>query len=153
MKHKRLTKLAKPKLQRTLVLKFAGIAALGLLLQYLLLSTLLFSELSDIPKAGAELNGLLQIMLAKVLVVSLGVLIPVLCAVGTLMTFRFAGPIRNFENYFQRVANGEDVGRCSIRAGDELQELCGLINEAMDKKGSAPSDAFVDEPESGAEAA
>jgi hypothetical protein len=50
--------------------------------------------------------------------------------VGVLSTFRIAGPIYRFEQYLRQVVKGEAEGPCRIRDGDELWDLCDLINQA-----------------------
>ena len=134
LKKKRRIKLAKPRLQTVLIAKFLSVAIMGLLLQHLLLGTLLFDAVREIPGAGAEVYGQLLEIMGTVLVLSLVVVVPLLFGVGTLFTFKIVGPIRNFESYFGRIARGEEVGPCALREGDELQDLCRLINEAMEAR-------------------
>ena len=66
----------------------------------------------------------------EILLVSFGMLLPLTIAVGILVTFRIAGPVYRFEKYLKQVIDGEEVGPCRIRDGDEFQELCELINQA-----------------------
>jgi hypothetical protein len=66
----------------------------------------------------------------EILLVSFGMLLPLTIAVGILVTFRIAGPVYRFEKYLQQVIDGEAVGPCRIRNGDEFTELCDLINQA-----------------------
>jgi len=58
--------------------------------------------------------------------------IPIYMAVGIVITFRIAGPLFSIERFLRRVAAGEDAGRCRVRENDELQDLCGLVNDAVD---------------------
>jgi nitrogen fixation/metabolism regulation signal transduction histidine kinase len=75
----------------------------------------------------SELPGLL----ATNLVLTMVILVPVMIGVGIIVTHRIAGPVYRFETYLGQVARGEDVGSCRLREGDELQELCERINEAV----------------------
>ena len=55
-------------------------------------------------------------------------LVPASIVIGALVTKRIAGPLHRFEQYLEDVVAGEAKGPCEIRADDELQELCQLIN-------------------------
>lgn len=79
-------------------------------------------------------------------IASLGVSFAVVgaaCVLATLAaTQRFAGPLRRFELYFERLARGEDPGPCRLRDGDRAQELCVLVNrvtEPLRKAGGLPA--------------
>ena len=128
----RRKKLIRPKLQLWLVGSFVGLAGLALLLQFLVLSFRLTSELSKLDGASGQLAGEVPGMMLQVLVVSMAVLLPIIFVLGVLMTFRIAGPIYRFESFLASVARGEQIGPCKIRKGDKLQNLCELINEATE---------------------
>ena len=59
-------------------------------------------------------------------------LLPATFAVGLLVTHRLIGPIYRFEKYLAQVIAGETREPCRIRKGDELVELCDLINRATE---------------------
>jgi nitrogen fixation/metabolism regulation signal transduction histidine kinase len=95
---------------------------------------------------------------------SLSVLVPVTIGVGLVLTHRLAGPIYRFETYLRGIVSGEQNGRCKIRDGDELQEFCELLNDAISKlrteareareelatlRGESPSSEAADAPTSG----
>ena len=139
-RYKRRIKLIKPGLQLKLVVMFAAVSATSLLLQYLLFSSR-FSELaSTLPDGGAHLMAVLPRILIEVLFMSFAFLLPVMLCAGVLATFRIAGPIYRFEQYLKQVVAGEATGPCRIRDGDELWDLCDLINEATApvRHGGAP---------------
>jgi hypothetical protein len=69
-------------------------------------------------------------ILIEVLAMSFAFLLPMTLCAGILSTFRIAGPIYRFEQYLKQVARGEVTDPCRIRDGDELWDLCDLINEA-----------------------
>ena len=71
-----------------------------------------------------------QEILLEVLAMSFAFLLPMMLCVGILSTFRIAGPVYRFEQYLKEVARGEVSDPCRIRDGDELWDLCDLINEA-----------------------
>ncbi len=129
--YKRRRRLIKPRLQLKLIGAFAGMSALGFLLQYILLA----KELSDLalamPEGGEILAAKAFGLLLGVLGVSFGLLFPLTLAVGVVLTFRIAGPIYRFERYLEGIARGEEIAPCSIRHDDELHELCDRINSAV----------------------
>ncbi|MEX1024874.1 MAG: hypothetical protein WD226_07315 [Planctomycetota bacterium] len=126
---RRRRKWIKPRLQLRLIGTFIGLSALGFVLQAQLMTAELVKHSLDASELGASLNfpGLIWGTLA----ISFGILLPLTVAVGMLATFRIAGPIYRFEQYLTGVAQGSETGPCKIRAGDELQDLCDRINEAV----------------------
>ena len=88
----------------------------------------------------------------EILAVSFGMLLPLTIAIGILVTFRIAGPLYRFERFLELVIRGEQVGPCKLRNGDELQDLCDLINEATrplrmrTANGDGPHVDFDDDP-------
>ena len=140
--YKRRIKLIKPSLQLKLVGTFVGMAALTLLLQYLLITAHLTDAATRMPDGGSHLMSLLPEMLTKVLLLSFLVVLPLMFCVGVLTTFRIAGPVYRFEKYLGSVARGEETGPCRLRKGDELWDLCDKINEvtAVVRHLSVPQD-------------
>jgi hypothetical protein len=132
LKRKRRVKLIRPAIQLKLIGSFMGLTALGLLLQFLVLTRYLTEISVTMPDGGAQFEAHKPGMLLEILGVSFGLILPLCFAVGIMVTFRFAGPVYAFEEYFKRVARGEQTGRMSLRKGDHLTELCDYVNAAMD---------------------
>ena len=133
----RKQKLVRGSFQVRLVSKFVGLSALALLLQFLLLGALLFRSVSGLEGEGGELHGELPGILLLVFGLSLGVLLPILFGFGVVLTFRIAGPLHRIERFLAEVAEGSAREPCSIRAEDELQDLCRLVNAATEPARSA----------------
>jgi hypothetical protein len=131
-RHTRRIKLIKARIQIRLIAWFASMAAISLLFQFTLLGLSLSELAMTMPAGGDYLSEATPGMLLRVLALSFGVLLPLICGLGVLVTFRLAGPIYRFEQHLGAVARGEDPGPCRIRQGDELHELCGLINSALE---------------------
>lgn len=129
--YKRRIKLIKPRLQLKLIGVFAGLSALSFLLQVLVVGRRLAEITVLLPNDGPLLHTLTPGLLTDVLIFSFGLLLPLTCAVGVLVTFRIAGPVYRFEQYLGQVERGEAQGPCRIRKGDELQDLCDQINRTM----------------------
>lgn len=127
--HPRRIKLIKPLLQLKFVGVFAGVSALGFLLQSLHVGLRLSELAGSLPEGGAYLMAVMPELPIEILLVSFGMLLPLTIAIGILVTFRIAGPVYRFETYLKAVIRGEEAGLCRIRKGDEFHELCELINE------------------------
>jgi hypothetical protein len=128
--YKRTKKLIKPGLQLRLTATFLATALLCFLLQLLIFGQSLADLAARLPSGNADVLEAAPGMLARVLVLSLVSLTPLVAIVGVLMTFRVAGPVYRFERFLTAVARGEQIEECRIRKGDELRELCALINAA-----------------------
>ena len=132
-KYKRRIKIIKPRLQLKLVGVFVGLAALSVLLQSVLLAHRLTELSMRIPFGGDYLVEAMPGILFEILLFTFGLVLPLIFAVGVLITHRIAGPIYRFEQYLSQVAAGKEVGPCRIRGGDELHELCAIINRATER--------------------
>ena len=130
-KHWRLRKLSRPGLQFRLIGTFTGMAAMALLLQFLLLGGKLTKMLAALPNRGGDVADQVPGVLVSVLALSAIIVLPVMFALGVLITHKIAGPVYRFEEYLGQIARGEAVGPCRIRKGDELQELCTRLNSAI----------------------
>lgn len=164
-RYKRRIKLIKPRLQIRMVGIFLGMLALSLGLEYLVLANQLAALSNNMPSDGGYLMSELPTLLNRVLLLSIGLLMPMTFVVGVLVTFRIAGPVYRFEQYLGAVARGEKMPDCRLREGDQLQELCGIINEATRPlrtesdsngttgRGSSESEAHGSETDEGLRAA
>jgi len=140
--YKRRKRIIKPRLQWKLIGSFIGILVLGMLLQYLLLAQQLTELAGKLPSDATVLTAETPSLLATVLMVSFLILLPATVIVGVTLTFRIAGPIYRFEQHLGAIIRGEKPGTCYIRNGDELVELCALINEAVETlEGDAADEA------------
>ena len=129
---KRRIKLIRPRLQLKLTAVFGGLLLLSLLTS-MMLSGLLIARLSEaLPSDSTLLIELLPGLLTRSLLVSLLFVLPALLLIGVRTTFRIAGPVHRLESHLGAVVAGLRPGPGQLREGDELQELCGLINQALD---------------------
>ena len=131
-RNRRRIKLIKPRLQLKLTGVFLGLSGLGFLLQSLHVGLRLSEVAGRLPSDGTFLMALLPELPIEILLFSFGMLMPLTLAVGVLVTFRIAGPVYRFEQYLKEVKSGRQLGPCKLRDGDELQELCALINEVTE---------------------
>ena len=130
MKYRRTIKLILPGLQLKLILMFLALNAVAMLLQYTLLMRSLVQVADEFPQDGLFMLDVLGPLLGRVLALTAFLILPLTFAVGVLATHRFSGPVYRFQVYLRQVIAGEKPADCKLRRGDELQELCGLINQA-----------------------
>ena len=131
-KDRRRVKLIKPRLQLRLIGTFVALSGLGFLLQSLHVGLRLSELAANVPEGGPYLMAVMPELPLEILAVSFGMLLPLMVAVGILVTFRIAGPVHRFEQYLRDVADGTEVRPCRLRKGDELEELCETINVATE---------------------
>jgi len=140
---RRRIKLIKPRLQLRLTGVFLGLSGLGFLMQSLHVGLRLSEVAARLPHDGTFLMAMLPELPIEILLFSFGMLMPLTLAVGVLVTFKIAGPVYRFEQYLKAVRDGKQLGPCKLREGDQLQELCDLINEVTEplrRKGTFVSD-------------
>ncbi len=133
--YRRRKKLIRLDVQLRVVLIALGVASLVLLINFQL-GILAFSKLSGEVTKGMDarvaFEGLQNALFNRFLV-SIGFSIPIAVAVGILYSFKFAGPIYRFGKYFRELQSGRWDARCSLRKGDDLQDLCASMNETLDQ--------------------
>jgi hypothetical protein len=125
---RRLLRLVQPRLQVRLMLAFGAVAAIGLLLQYLLFTLVLTRAAEGLPRDGLLLLDQLGEVLLTILLGSFLVLLPVVGLVGILATHRWAGPLFRFERFLKELAAGERPPDIRLRDGDELTGFADLLN-------------------------
>lgn len=146
---KRRIKLIKPRLQVRLTMTFVGLAAMGLVLQFLLLMARMSKHSLGFESEGSALFEQLDAVLLGTLFTAALLILPLVFAVGVLTTFRIAGPLYRIERHLEQVARGESPGKCKLRQGDDLQELCDLLNHALDRvEAERRTAAVAESPES-----
>lgn len=145
-KYRRRRKLIQPGLQLRLTLTFVGIAALSLLLQFVLFANAMTELAVGLPSDGAIVMERTGDMLTAVLGVSFLVFLPLTFAIGVLSTFRIAGPVYRFTSFLRQVQRGERPPDFRLRSGDELKELAQLINEVTAPLRTHPADRGASEP-------
>ncbi len=128
MKSKRSNKLIRRSFQLRMIAKFVGVAALAMVLQFLLLGMLLTNAVQQV-EGSTDLFEQIPRVVLQTLAFSMLVLLPVLFGMGILLTHRIAGPIYRFEAYLKTLSRSEHTGPCKTRDGDELDSLRDVINE------------------------
>lgn len=138
---RRRRRLVDKPLQYHMIGSFAAVGALAALAQVALivLSTQAFADSLD----GGE-HALVYLNwtdLFTTVLVTLAILVPVTLAYGIFVTHRIAGPAYRMRNYLMDVAANGVTGRvCKVRDGDEMQDMCGRINLAIEALARGPEE-------------
>ena len=127
----RKKKLINSGLQLKMIAAFLFLSCISALFQVTLLNRSIMSLSSLMESDGDILLSELPSLLVSNMILTLGVLLPIMLLVGILITHRIAGPIYRFEQHLGSIARGENPGICKIRDGDELHNLCEAINNAV----------------------
>jgi signal peptidase II len=127
---RRRTRLIQPRLQIKMIAAFLGMSTLALLLQFIVFTSSLSELASDLPQDGPLLLERIPSSVLWTALLSFTVLLPMTFMVGVLVTFRVAGPLYRFEVFLKAIIRGEKPADCRLRKGDELHELCELLNQA-----------------------
>jgi hypothetical protein len=127
--HRRRIKIIRPRLQLKLTLTFVGLTLLALMLQFMIFLRTMTVVAASLPSDHDMLMEAVPEVVFQSLMLTFCVVVPLVFLVGVLMTFRIAGPIHRFESYIKQILRGENPGECRLRKGDELNELCDLINQ------------------------
>lgn len=130
MKHKRINKLVDKPFQLKLASYFVGIVLVALLFQFVLFASSVSGTAAAFSEVSDGLYAQFRDDLVRSLFFSMVLVLPLTLGVGILVTFRVAGPIYRFGVFLREVADGAAPADCKLREGDELQELCTLLNEA-----------------------
>jgi signal peptidase II len=127
--NRRRIKIVRPKLQMKLTLTFVGLTLLALMLQFMIFLRTMTGIAVTLPSDHDVLMDAIPEVLLHSLLLTFCVVVPLVFLVGVLLTFRIAGPVYRFESYLKQILRGENPGQCHLRKGDELNELCDLINQ------------------------
>ncbi len=139
MKKTRSKKLIDSPFQLYLIGSFLGLTILALLFQFVLFANTMARLADDLPNDGELLLKASTSALVRTSLLSFFVALPATLSVGLLVTNRVAGPLYRFRSYLRDLRSGEASGPCTIRKGDQLQDLCDEINatgEALRQQGS-----------------
>jgi len=134
---RRKFRLLTPRLQLRLMAGFGGIALLALVLQFLLFQHAIGEAAVVMQGSDTAVVDRLTGELQTTLLISVGVLLPAVFAVGTSAVLRFVGPLFRFKKWLEEVLDGKDPGALKLRPGDDLQDLAQLIDRIAAERRAA----------------
>lgn len=129
----RRKKLIEPRIQLRFGLLFLSLAMVAVLVQSIVIVNVIQQVARRLPNDGVELTSELPFILAGTTLLTLILLAPLSLVIGIRSTFPLVGPLYRFRAHLGELAAGRNPGPCRIRKTDELQDLCVLINEAMER--------------------
>lgn len=128
----RKKKLIDPRLQTRFALLLLFTAAVAVLLQVTVLYVVLNRVAASMPVAGEQLAVRIPHIVAASGLITFALLVPVTLGIGIRSMFRIVGPMYRFREFLAEVAAGNQPEVCQIRAGDEFQDICELLNEVTE---------------------
>ncbi len=130
----RSRKFIRTDVQLRVILTALAVAGVVLFINFCLVMLCLSSTQATV-EPGASFSSqasALRMAITLRFLLSIGIGIPVAGALGVFYSFRFAGPIYSIQRYFKGLESQPWDRRCSIRKGDDLQDVCTSINTGMD---------------------
>lgn len=136
----RRKKLVQPGLQLGLVGRFAGLAVLAMLLQFLLLTFQLTRGTAELGPDGGALAQQIPGLMLQVLGLTALIVVPVIVLVGITLTHRVVGPLARIESYLEGVKSGAETADLQLRETDDFGRVAALINEVTAAQRSEAED-------------
>ena len=127
----RKQRLIKPGLQLRFGFIFLATSVGAVLIHAFLLNWTLTQVSHKLPNDESILLAQWPGVFSKDIIFAIGLMLPMTLVIGVLSTFPIAGAIYRIESHLRDVIRGTNVGPCKLRKGDQLQELCGLMNQAL----------------------
>lgn len=128
----RKKKLVHPRIQLKITSWFLCVIVSALVLQFMLLSWQLSDVVTELPADPSEAYAEVQGAVLRTMLLSLCVVTPVCIFIGIRSTFRLTGPIYRFRAFLEGVRRGDHPDPCVLRDGDELQDICRLLNDVTE---------------------
>ena len=137
----RKQRLIKPGLQLRFGFIFLATSVGAVLIHAFLLNWTLTQISHKLPNDESVLLAQWPGVFSKDIIFAIGLMLPMTLVIGVLATFPIAGAIHRIETHLRDVIRGTNVGPCKLRKGDQLQDLCGLMNQALGH--SQPGEADI----------
>ena len=133
-KQLRARKLIDKSLQFRLVGAFVAVGCVATLFQVVLLNQSMLSLSKSMAANGDLLLQETPPILIRSVLITLCVLVPAMTLVGILVTHRIAGPAYRMRMHLQEIERSGEISQpCKIRKHDELQDMCTLLNRALER--------------------
>ena len=138
---KRKRKLIEPRIQIRFAILFLSTAALATLVQTIVFAAFVHLMAERAPNDGQFLLNEASSALLWSASITFLTLAPLTLALGVLSTFPIVGPLYRFRVYLGQIVSGEAEGPCRIRKSDDLQDLCVVLNQAVEQLRTTDSSA------------
>lgn len=138
-RYRRHRRVIDPALQLKIIGTFVLLAGISTALQALALIRALGTLASHSGEPVGELMDRVRALVIEHVAIGLLVCLPMFVVVGIFVTFRVAGPLYHIRRYLEELVRDGYKGPCRIRRDDELQDLCRVLNQAIDLLRAAPA--------------
>ena len=130
--YRRRRKWVRSDIQLKIILMTLSVATIVLAINFQMnlfaLSSIQGHPETSIDGVFHQING----SLLRQLLLSFCLVVPLSIWVGAIYAFKFCGPIYRFRGYFQELLEGRWDQPCTLRAGDDLQDVKDSINAAIE---------------------
>lgn len=140
MTEQRKKKIVNPRLQGRFLTLLLTAAGASVLVHAGLTVWALSSLAAELPNDARRLQDAIPGTVVLSSLATLLAVLPVFLMLGIAGTFRVFGPLYRFRVFLEQVARGGHTAPCRIRAGDELQEICDLLNVVTEPVRQAAQD-------------
>lgn len=127
---KRKKKLILPGMQFRMIGAFGAAAGIAILIQAVTLVHALTSLAESAPNDLVFIIDQVRPIAAKIILITAFITGWCTFSIGIMATHRVAGPVFRLERFLRETIEGKQPEDCFLRSGDELKELCRLINLA-----------------------
>jgi hypothetical protein len=150
MIEKRKQKIVHPRLQGRFLTLLLTAAGASVLVHAGLMVWALSSLAAELPHDARRLQDAIPGTVVLSSLATLLAVVPLFLVLGISGTFRVFGPLYRFRVFLEQVARGKHREPCRIRSGDELQDICQLLNTVTEPMRMAASveDRAEGQPES-----
>jgi hypothetical protein len=128
----RKKKLVDARLQRRFGVLFLSTAAAAVLLQAVVMYVAFVRVSASMLDGGEVLSARAPMVIIVSTLISLVLIIPLAFSLGIRSMFKIVGPLHRFRRFLTNVSGGSQSEGCHIRAGDEFQDICDLLNEVTE---------------------
>ncbi len=146
---RRRVKLIDKPLQLQMIAAFLAVGVLAGLFQLTVMGNSMLTLSNSIGIRAESMMDFAPLYLARTLVITLLLVVPATVGLGVRVTHHVAGPAYRMRMYLEEVARtGAPERPCKVRDKDELQDVCALLNDAIDALVALPA---VDKVEGGSQ--
>jgi len=144
----RTRKLIDKSLQMRLVGAFVAVGCVATLFQVVLLNQSMLDLSKNMARNGDLLLAETPPVLIRSVLITVCLLVPAMTLVGVLVTHRIAGPAYRMRMHLKEIEETGEISQpCKIRKHDELQNMCKLLNQAIDRVAGVESETQPDKAE------
>lgn len=137
---RRRVKLIDKPLQLQMIAAFLAVGVLAGLFQLTVMGNSMLTLSNSIGLPAESMMDFAPLYLSRTLVITLLLVVPATVGLGVRVTHHVAGPAYRMRMYLEEIARtGAPERPCKVRDKDELQDVCALLNDAIDALVALPA--------------